>query len=139
MKALTVTQPWATLVIRGVKRFETRSWAPPDAVIGTRIAIHAAKGWRAADREMADFWHNDGTLAEPRADLPLGMILGTIEIAGARRTFPLPDEITAREMMMGDYSRGRWAWILADPRPLAEPIPWRGALGLWTLPDEVLP
>lgn len=42
MKAVTLWQPWASLIAAEVKRFETRSWAPPEALIGTRIAVHAA-------------------------------------------------------------------------------------------------
>lgn len=36
------------------------------------------------------------------------------------------------ERAFGDYSDGRFAWKLADPRPFEYPIPMRGALGLWT-------
>lgn len=37
---------------------------------------------------------------------------------------------------------GRWyfgpvGWVLEDVRPLDEPIPCRGAQGLWTVPDEI--
>lgn len=42
MKALTLWQPWASLVIEGVKTIETRSWPCPPTLIGERIAIHAA-------------------------------------------------------------------------------------------------
>jgi activating signal cointegrator 1 len=42
MKAITLTQPWATLVAIGAKRIETRSW--PTNYRGP-LAIHAAKGF----------------------------------------------------------------------------------------------
>ena len=42
MKAITLHQPWASLIAEGVKTIETRSWAPPAALWGERIAIHAA-------------------------------------------------------------------------------------------------
>jgi activating signal cointegrator 1 len=41
--ALSLHQPWASLIAIGAKRFETRSWPAPKAMIGRRIAIHAAK------------------------------------------------------------------------------------------------
>lgn len=41
MKALTIWQPWATLIAEGVKPYEFRSWRPPARLIGQRIAIHA--------------------------------------------------------------------------------------------------
>lgn len=43
MKAISLWQPWASLVACGAKPYETRHWAPPRELIGQRIAIHAAK------------------------------------------------------------------------------------------------
>ena len=43
MKALTLHQPWASLIAEGPKTVETRSWSAPAWVIGQRIAIHAGK------------------------------------------------------------------------------------------------
>lgn len=45
--------------------------------------------------------------------------------------------LTDQERAFGDYSPGRFAWLLANIRPLATPIPATGALGLWTPPDAV--
>jgi hypothetical protein len=41
IQAITLWQPWASLIARGLKRYETRSWAPPASLIGKRLAIHA--------------------------------------------------------------------------------------------------
>lgn len=137
MKALTLTQPWATLVILGIKRWETRGWCPSPENRRGRIAVHAAKGWTKADREFAAELHEDGVLPVAPADLPLGALLGTVRLDGLARTttavtYP---EVTDLEQELGDYSPGRYAWQLGDPRPLPEPLPWRGALGLWDGPD----
>ena len=43
MKAITLHEPWATLIACGAKKIETRDWAPPRSLIGERIAIHAAR------------------------------------------------------------------------------------------------
>lgn len=43
MKAISLWQPWASLIACGAKPYETRSWAPPRDLIGQPIAIHAAK------------------------------------------------------------------------------------------------
>lgn len=138
MKALTVTQPWATLIILGVKHFETRSWFPSPADRRGRIVIHAGKGWRREDREFADLLHERGTLPVRREDLPLGAALGTVRFDGlARTTTVLPwEEMTALELYLGDYSPGRYAWLFGDPLPFPEPILVRGALGLWHWPDK---
>ncbi len=50
MKAISLWQPWASLIACGAKPYETRSWAPPRALIGHTIAIHAAK---KVDKEAA--------------------------------------------------------------------------------------
>lgn len=52
MKAISLWQPWASLIACGAKPFETRHWAPPRNLIGQRIAIHAAK---KIDKEAAEF------------------------------------------------------------------------------------
>ena len=43
MKALTLHQPWASLIVEGFKPREFRVWAAPQALVGQRIVIHAAK------------------------------------------------------------------------------------------------
>ena len=43
MKALTLHQPWASLIADGRKTIETRSWPPPRTLVGERIAIHAGR------------------------------------------------------------------------------------------------
>lgn len=43
MKCISLWNPWASLIACGAKPFETRHWAPPAALIGQTIAIHAAK------------------------------------------------------------------------------------------------
>jgi hypothetical protein len=52
MKAISLWQPWASLIACSAKPFETRSWAPPRGMIGQTIAIHAAK---KIDKGAIDF------------------------------------------------------------------------------------
>lgn len=52
MKAISLWQPWASLIACGAKPYETRSWAPPRELIGQAIAIHAAK---KIDKEAGAF------------------------------------------------------------------------------------
>lgn len=52
MKAISLWQPWASLIAAGVKPFETRHWPPPRSLIGQTIAIHAAK---KVDKDAAAF------------------------------------------------------------------------------------
>ena len=56
MKALTLWQPWASLIVAGAKPFEFRGWKAPRSVIGQRIVIHAAsRPMRASEiRDIVD-------------------------------------------------------------------------------------
>lgn len=64
MKAISLWQPWASLIACGAKPFETRHWAPPRELIGQPIAIHAAKkidkGAAQFAQELMYGQHKDG-------------------------------------------------------------------------------
>ncbi len=64
MRAISLWQPWASLIACGAKPYETRDWAPPRALIGQTIAIHAAKkidkGAVEFAEELAYGQHKDG-------------------------------------------------------------------------------
>lgn len=139
MYAITLTQPWATLVAIGAKRFETRSW-------GTHhrgpLAIHAGAG--LADytkRELVELCQAapfaDALAAggyQGFADLPRGAIVAVGQLRSCihLEDYLLPPGGAPRERIFGNYAPGRYAWILEHVRALPEPIPARGALGLWT-------
>ena len=159
MKALTLHQPWATLIAIGAKQYETRSWAT-----GYRgpIAIHAAKAMPPQARRLVfeePFYsalHKAGL-----ADIPVPGLLGVerlpqsaivavtnlvdvLPICGTQgvpvaegRFSVTPLAISAQERALGDWTPGRYAWQLANVRRLPDPIPCKGAQGLWTLPAEI--
>lgn len=142
--ALSLTQPWASLVVCGEKRIETRSW--PTKVRGV-VAIHASAGMPReciallrrepfqSALQRANVWTGpDGTL-------PRGLVLGVVTLTDCQRfgddeprsTFcPAPHEED-----FGDFGRGRYGFALADVTALPRPLPARGALGFWKLPDDV--
>jgi hypothetical protein len=146
MKALTLTQPWATLVAIGAKRIETRSW-------GTSyrgpLAIHAAKGFPKWAQETCledQFWKalngKRPMVLAYKPKLPCGVVLATCRLIDCRSTvYKVPNGVavfekypkleTDQELEFGDYAPGRWAWVLEDVKPLPEPIPAKGSLGLW--------
>lgn len=141
MKALSLIEPWASLVALGHKRVETRSWAPPPSMIGQRIAIHASKSREAIVDGTADRLFKLAGAAMPEA-WPLGRIIAVATIAKAQRTEEARALISSKEESFGNYSPGRWAWILVDVHELRGPLTIRGMLGLWTVPlsfeDELL-
>jgi activating signal cointegrator 1 len=122
MKALTLTQPWASMVADGLKQFETRSW-------GTRyrgpLAIHAAKGFPRLARAFAQ---TSRYVPRPYR-FPCGAVVATCHLVGCRESSgAAPND---QEAALGDWSVGRWIWELADIKKLEEPIATRGSLGLW--------
>jgi len=97
--ALTLWQPWATLIALGHKDIENREWAPPQHLIGKRFAIHAGKTvepgvaddlpgtYRKYDWFQGKFgWHLDHVI---------GFNEAPIECRGAQGLWPVPEEIEA--------------------------------------------
>jgi hypothetical protein len=131
MNALTLTQPWATLVALGHKRVETRSWST--SYTGP-LAIHAAKGF---PRIARDFAAAERTLGRVPERMPLSAIVATCVLVACRPTEVVALRISGLERYLGDYTSGRWAFELGDIQELLEPVFCRGMLGLWTLPRDV--
>lgn len=145
MKALTLTQPWASLIAIGAKRIETRSWTTD---FRGQVAIHAAKGLGPVggksglkDRcRMPAFAIALEGIEQP---LQLGAIVAVANLVNVRRidmrvrAEVMSQIVTPYEIEFGDYASGRYAWILEDVKPLAQPVPCSGALSLWEVPDDV--
>ena len=130
LRALTLHQPWASLVAGGYKRIETRRWRPPPAVIGSRIAIHAGKFQAVVSGNLA-LAVVDCLGPDWQQELPVGAIVATAEIRAVRNIKNLKDVPAGREALFGDYTPGRWAWHLDNIRTLPIPMPARGYQGLW--------
>ena len=131
MKAITLTQPWATLVAIGAKRIETRS--RPTKFRGP-LAIHAAKGWTKDVVKLffsEPFRHVLGEAGYTLFSLlPRGAILATCTLIDCVPTNKMIG-LDFLESAFGDFASGRFAWLLKDIEQLREPLPARGALGLW--------
>src|SRR3954466_13347819 len=131
MKCLTLMQPWATLIAVGAKRVETRSWAT--AYRGP-LAIHASVRLPAAARALfarepfAPAFRQAGILRAE--DFPLGKVLAVCRLVECQR-ITVENWPAEPEASFGDYTPGRWAWLLDDVELLEEPVPARGKLGLW--------
>ena len=143
LRALSLTQPWASLVAQGAKRIETRSWATP---YRGWIAIHAAKAFPRECQRLLEVEPFLTALNCPPDELRRGAILAVVRLRGCFQCgkdqgghgvpgLVLPP--VAPELSFGDYSPGRYAWVFDDLRPLGRPIPCKGALGGWRLPAEV--
>lgn len=187
MKAISLWQPWASLIAHGVKTIETRSWSTP---YRGPLAIHAAKTTKGFDSLPGDCegteeagWRygyigefqvgycrrtsDEGTRGDTfmvRLDgepldttLPLGAVVATATLVDCVRTeriwwepdrfdvkgryvewarfASIPDRCDAKvaeeQRPYGDYSPGRWAWLLTDIKPVNPPVPARGRQALF--------
>lgn len=144
MKCVTLTQPWASLVAIGAKTIETRSWPTP---YRGPLAIHAARSMPRLARTIAER-HRELLGVDPD-ELPRGDIIAVCELLDVISTedvMPLPEidfgwrrsthtigvvHAGQRQLMLGDFSPRRFAWLLADVKRLKRPVPARGRLGLW--------
>jgi hypothetical protein len=148
MKAITMTQPWATLLALGANRIETRSW--PTNYRGP-LAIHTAMGFPKYAVELCRQSPYAEALAaggyHSAADLPRGQIISVGMLDGlvrcdASTERPIIEQSRAGllppdELAFGDFSAGRFGFVMRDMRMLAAPVPARGMLGLWNVPAEL--
>ncbi len=123
MKALTLYQPWATIIVHGPKRIENRRWAPPIWLMKKRIAIHAGqkfdiKTWSELAKHIPPEFRSK--------DVPRGAILGTAIL----------DSVVAESLDM--WFSGPFGWVLKDIVAFPEPIPCRGWQKLWNVPEDLL-
>lgn len=136
IRALSLWEPWATLMRLGEKTVETRSW--PTAYRGP-LLICASK--RRDLRELRDDLRHPAfrrvlvregeTLSACLERLHFGKAVAIVDLV---ECIPTEDALRLghvdREASFGDYSSGRWAWRTTNLRAI-EPFPIRGHQGLW--------
>jgi hypothetical protein len=122
MKALTVCQPYAELIARGEKVIENRTW--PTSYRGP-LLIHA--GQSRAWLDLND--HPKANYGIDITTIPFGAAVALVDLVDCRRVADLPPSLIDHE-----HAHGPWCWVLANVRRLPEPVPMRGAQGLW-VPD----
>jgi hypothetical protein len=146
MRALTVRQPWAWAIVHGGKDVENRSRNIAGGYRGP-LAIHAGKTLDVAAFEdpLIEAATIDASyfldLDDDRDPYPLGAFIGVADLVDVH----WGEQPGAIVTPWADWcchpwgQSGRFAHlVLANPRPLPEPIPARGMLGLWTPPPVVL-
>lgn len=155
VKALTIWQPWASLIMIGAKPFEFRKWdyrtRVPD-LVGQRIVIHAAsRKIRPAelvdlmDRLLKDGGVGSGLEVAPALDLlerewrspgtlPLAAGLGTAILGKPRKAIDIFKGSVADSDRIDQHI---WAWPLTDIKPFMPIVPMRGFQGFWKWPEKV--
>lgn len=139
MKAISLHQPWASLIALGFKRYETRTWST--AYRGP-LAICAAKKWTVGqvgaildiERDLGQ----EGLFTHMLWDPPLGKVVALVDLVDCVKQTPeLLEKLDPTELAVGGWSPGRYAWQLASVRPLREPVPVTGRQGLFHLSEDL--
>lgn len=127
MKALTLWRPWPYAIFCPElgKDVENRDWHLWQSVVGTRVAIHAGLLYeREADRAIYEVFGNQVDRMSPLN--AAGCIIGTVVfLASVENSLSLWAAL------------GKKHWPIIEPRALPEPIPCRGAQGIWNVPPEI--
>jgi hypothetical protein len=118
MKALTLSQPWATAIALGEKRIETRKWRPKEHPPSIVIAS-SNKVMSVAQREVARRVVPEEAIP---AEFPRRSLLAVVKVEAFTPTGELRGTLSDQEFSLGDYSDGRWAWRFGRVSVLPEPI-----------------
>ncbi len=128
-------QPWAWAIIHGGKLIENRTanWSYRGP-----LAIHA--GQRYSDRGWNHELIHDTYIDADYPTLDLGAIIGLVDLVDVH-----PDAGCCRPWGESSYTEGGGRTrrlvthlVLTNPRALPDPIPCKGALGLWTPPADIV-
>ena len=162
MKCLTVRQPYAWAIIHGGKDVENRSRNVAGSYRGP-LVIHASLtvGPEALDRRIAHAVGERSRAGDRLAWVPCfaagpsgpdhrlapwygsrGGALGVATLVDVHRRsscLDYDDENDELRPCSLWASTDEYHLVLANPRPFTVPIPYRGRLGLWEFPDELLP
>lgn len=142
MRCVPLHQPWASLVAKGAKRVETRHWPAPRTILGQRVGIHAC-----VTRANLHFCRTSpfNLYVPDETELPFGAIVATAVISACvEMTESNIAKVRAErphEIAFGDWTPGRYAWVLKEVMPLSRPVKrlpeWAGQ-GIFNVPDEAL-
>lgn len=138
MKALSVKQPWAWAIAHAGKNIENRGRRTSHR---GPVAIHASKtynDWAWSSPPMVRLFTDPAMRYPDIESLPLGAIVAVAEVSDVHQC-PDPEAPCCQPWGEPWYGVGGAAWhyVLTSIRPLAEPIPCRGSLGFWTVPDHI--
>jgi hypothetical protein len=137
MQALTIHEPWATLLVKGKKQFETREWQRNYRGL---LAIHSGK--QSVDIEdyplgLSEIL-DDSKITQDNLNNNKQKIIAIATLKDIHlMTDKFINEQSELERLTGFWEPRRFAWELTNIKLLPEPIAARGMPGLWTVPDNI--
>ncbi len=131
MKALSIRPPWSWLIVKGEKPVENREW---ETKYTGPLLIHASKTFEKADWNWirTEFPHIDLPRPIPGGVNPLyhpGHIIGRVDMFGC-----LPIDFAGSS----PWAFGPHVWYFRNPVEFFHPIPWKGQLGIFNVPERLL-
>ncbi|KAI9078429.1 hypothetical protein K1719_039648 [Acacia pycnantha] len=137
---LTMHQPWASLLVHGIKRVEGRSWPAP---IRGRLWIHAASKVpdESTIKAMECFYReiyavNGITDIKFPEHYPTSRLLGCVEVAGCLRQEELACWETVPESVRLE-AQTKYCWLCEHPQKLLIPFEMRGYQGVYNLEKKI--
>lgn len=118
MRALSIKQPWASLIMSGRKTLEVRSWSTPYR--GPVIVCASAQPDRERGRALLT------------GQEPLAVALGLVQLVDVRAGRAA--DVTSAFV----DPRGFLCWELAEPVPASRLVAVKGKLGLWRPSDALV-
>lgn len=153
-KALTLWQPWASLIAAGIKKVETRPWMTH---YRGPLLIHAAKflpTWNVLDEllrqdefrravdtlvliQMRDEGETSSVvdIKEFIEALPRGAVVAKCELVECGLARVAKKFLSQQEIACGYYEEDQFAWMLDDIESVDPPVPVKGKQRLWTPPE----
>jgi hypothetical protein len=142
MRVLTVKQPWAWAIIHSGKDVENRVRNLAGSYRGP-LAIHVAMNYATGidsnelDEVMTEWFGENPDEQQYPWLTGVGSIIGVVDLRATHHA-EYCKEADERGRVCSPWAEDNvWHLELANPRPLADPIPWKGALAMRTLPDDV--
>lgn len=136
MKAITIKQPWASLIVHGIKDIENRTWACPKKYIGKRVLIHSSAkndGFARFSKKQQEAKSHltDAVIYESKS-----VIIGSVEIVDCVQNHPSVWAEQSKGVSPGGHVTDEkktiiYNWVLANPVLFKEPIPAKGKLSFW--------
>lgn len=150
MKAISIKQPYSSLIVHGIKDIENRTWPCPKKYIGQRVLIHASatpvnmiNPSSVFTNQQWDFLTEEQKMLIISGAMPTGSIIGSVQIVGCVINHPSVWAEKTENYTVGmnpklyevlTDKKVVYNWILANPIIYDEPIPAKGKISFWDYP-----
>ena len=123
MHAISIQQPWASLIIAGKKPVENRNWSTS---FRGPLLIHAGKKWDGDGAKFIIENHPELRSFAYPSNHHMGALIGQATMTGCVKNHD------------SEWFFGPYGFVFINPREFHKPIPYKGQLGIFIVPDNIL-